>query len=1368
MNFCDATATTCDALHQVGSAQLTSAGTATVQFIPGPGSHSYKAVFAGTYSNTAGTSAASSLAVTAALNSTTTIAQSGSAGNYTLTANVAGQGAVAPSGSVSFLDTTDGNFPLGSATLAAGTPTLTVSTAQTAAVSTQPNSVVTADFNGDGIPDLAVANSGSNTISILLGNGNGTFTAAASLQTPTAPYRLAVGDFNRDGSVDLAVTLSYSNSVLIFLGNGNGAFTASPSTPATGLQPVGLAVADFNGDGLLDLAVANENSSTVTILLGNGDGTFTAASGSPAVGDYPLAIVQGDLNGDGVPDLAVANYYSNTVSILLGNGDGSFALAGSVAAGSYPSSLALADLNGDGKLDLVVSNYYSASLTVLLGKGDGTFTAAASPVTGTYPLAIGVADLNNDGKADLVVANYSNSLSVLLGNGDGTFSTSSTMLSAGSPLALAAADWNGDGIKDFAYTTSSGTLAVTTSALAQKAIASASGVSPVGMGAHMADASYAGDSVYAASVSGTTTLTAEAGAPTVMLGLSSPAITTAQVLTVTATVNGGSANAAPTGSVQLAGGGYTSGKISLSAGATTITVPAGVLALGIDSLSVGYVPDAASASIYSGASGTGSVSVTRATPSVTLIPSPSSITFAQALTVNVAVSGGQGAPAASGLVKLTSGSYSSASVALSNGAASIVIPAGTLPVGTDPLSVSYVPDTAGSALYTAATGSGSVVVGQTVPTITWAAPASIVYGTALSGTQLNATANVAGTFVYSPAAGTLPGAGSRTLSVAFTPTDTTDYATATASVPLAVTQAAPTITWIAPPAIAYGTALSSSQLSATANVAGNFVYSPAAGTIPSAGTQILRVTFTPTDTTDTNATASVSLVVNQDTPTITWATPAPIAYGTALSAAQLNATSGFAGTFVYSPAAGTIPAVRSQTLTATFTSTDSVDFLPATATVTLVDQPGEPGDHLAAITYGTALSTAQLNASSSVAGSFSYTPASGTVLAAGTQALSVTFTPADPVSYHSATSIVSLSVNKAPLLLTAATTTRPYGVANPNFTGTVAGAVNGDSFTESFSTTAGTSSVAGVYPVVPSAAGANLADYSVSATNGTLNVVPAGTSHQPDALGRQPHVHVHGCFGDHWCPDRQRKLLRRLHAAGHGHPGRRRGDLHGHHVPDRRSGPLRAIRRRRELRAWQLSGRARPDRDPGKLVDHFIDGGYRVRRADVDGRSGLLRHPADGVQRSAAERLLQLRAGFNHVRGERHHSEHHAHGTHRQCGKPVHACPTRQGLAHDGVHGGIRPARPARACLLRTAPQVRRGLACARHGTSALLRRQRPFRVRRQKLEHVHPDPDARSANARGNVHRPGRYDRLRRTDPDDEPDVGGSVEAAGRLSAIP
>ncbi|MGB6742615.1 MAG: Ig-like domain repeat protein, partial [Terracidiphilus sp.] len=237
---------------------------------------------------------------------------------------------------------------------------------------------------------------------------------------------------------------------------------------------------------------------------------------------------------------------------------------------------------------------------------------------------------------------------------------------------------------------------------------------------------------------------------------------------------------------------------------------------------------------------------------------------------------------------------------------------------------------------------GTLEITQATPTISWAAPAAITYGTGLSATQLDASSTVAGTFAYNPGTGIVLTAGSHTLSVTFTPTDTTDYTTAMASVTIIVNQAAPAIVWPTPAAITYGTALSATQLDASSTVAGTFAYNPGTGTKLTAGPQTLSVIFTPTDTTDyTTATASVTITVNQAVPPIVWATPAAITYGTALSATQLDASSTVAGTFVYNPGTGTLLAAGSQTLSVTFTPTDTADYTTAMASVTLLvnDEP---------------------------------------------------------------------------------------------------------------------------------------------------------------------------------------------------------------------------------------------------------------------------------------------------------------------------------------------------------------------------------------------------------------------------------------------
>jgi len=262
--------------------------------------------------------------------------------------------------------------------------------------------------------------------------------------------------------------------------------------------------------------------------------------------------------------------------------------------------------------------------------------------------------------------------------------------------------------------------------------------------------------------------------------------------------------------------------------------------------------------------------------------------------------------------------------------------AGTvLTAGTQTLSATFTPtDTTD---YTTATASVVLVVNQASPTVSWTVPSPITYGTPLSSTQLNASANVPGAFVYSPPAGTILSAGTQTLSVSFTPTDTTDYSTGSATVPLIVNKATPVLNWPSPAPITYGTPLSSVQLNATSNVMGTFLYSPGSGTILTAGTQILSVTFTPSDNVDyASVNQSNSIVVNRAVPVLTWPTPAPIAYGTPLTSAQLDATANVPGTFVYVPPAGTILQPGNQTLSVTFTPTDGVDYTPATASVVLL------------------------------------------------------------------------------------------------------------------------------------------------------------------------------------------------------------------------------------------------------------------------------------------------------------------------------------------------------------------------------------------------------------------------------------------------
>ena len=300
-------------------------------------------------------------------------------------------------------------------------------TATDFAAGTRPNAVAAGDFNRDGSPDLAAANSISNSISVLLGDGNGGFGSASSYAVGSLPNFIAVSDFNRDGNPDLVTSNNMSHNVSVLLGDGNGGFGAATNFAADG-HPVSVAVGDFNRDGNPDLAVANVSGQSISVLLGNGSGSFGATTNFEV--SFPNRVAVGDFNRDGNPDLVVTQGILSSVSVLLGNGSGGFGAATSFAVGALPFSVLVDDFNGNGNPDLAVANQDSNNVSVLLGNGSGGFSAPTNFAVGLSPESVTVGNFNRDGGPDLVTANRglgSNSVSVLLNTCDiGTITATPT------------------------------------------------------------------------------------------------------------------------------------------------------------------------------------------------------------------------------------------------------------------------------------------------------------------------------------------------------------------------------------------------------------------------------------------------------------------------------------------------------------------------------------------------------------------------------------------------------------------------------------------------------------------------------------------------------------------------------------------------------------------------------------------------------------------------------------------------------------------------------------------------------------------------------------------------------------------------------
>ena len=835
---------------------------------------------------------------------------------------------------------------------------------------------------GTGVLDATANQSGSNLA------GTFAYTATSTGGTPqvvTQATLLGVGTYTLTATFTPNDATDYTTAtatVSITITPATPAVTVSPSASSiTTAQALTVTVSVSGGTGKLtptgSVTLSGGGYTSATATLTSGSATINIPAGSLATGSDTLTASYAPDSGSsstynsatGSAPVAVTNPAKTTPAVTVSPSSSNITTAQALTV-----TVAVSGGSGNptptGSVTLTGGGYTSAAIT--LSSGSATINIPANSLSlGTDSLAV---SYTPDSSSSSTYNSASGSVTVTVTTPAKTTPTVTVTPSASSittahPLTVTVAVSGGTG-----NPTPTGTVTLTGGGYTSVATTLSSGSATINIPANSLSAgtdslavSYTPDpsssSTYnSASGSVTVTVTTQAKTtPTVTATPSSSSITTAQALTVTVAVNGGTGNPTPTGTVTVTGGGFTSAATTLSGGAATISIPAGSLTTGTDTLAVSYSPDSSSSSTYNSASGSVTVTVTtqaKTTPTVTATPSSSSITTAQALTVTVAVNGGSGNPTPTGSVTLTDGGYTSAATTLSSGSASINIPAGSLATGSDTLTVSYTPDSNSSSAYNSATGSATVAVtnpAKITPTVTVTPSASsittaqaLTVTVAVSGGAGNptptGTLTLSGGGYTSPTTTLTSGAtsinipagslvtGSDTLTVSYTPdsNSSSTYNSATGSNSVTVTTPAkttPTVT-VTPSASSITTSqaltvtvvvsggtgnptptgsvtLSSGTYSAQQTIAsGAASFTIAAGTLGN-GANTLTASYSGDAT---YAVASSTTTVTVEPVSISTTTPSPVNPGSSTtSTVTLTGSGGYSGTMNLSCSLTTSP-----------------------------------------------------------------------------------------------------------------------------------------------------------------------------------------------------------------------------------------------------------------------------------------------------------------------------------------------------------------------------------------------------------------------------------------------------------------------------